>query len=643
MGQLFEQKYPNNIRTVSGIVLVRQDDVTLLCDTSLGAVTIDLLGIPANYWSTQYKLYIVDKSNNASVNNITINAGITTDPTTGLPVPQKINGNNSVVINSNGGSFLVRVINNTNYVGQYSVIGGGGGGGYNQIQDEGVALPSRSIINFVGNNVVATDNGTKTVVTVGGLGVTTLTNAQYLLLQSTNSLTQGQFYLITDAQYTDGGVLVQAVNNNTPPSVNGIGLHLVADYQGVGNYSGVVGFAAWKNIWCLPAIPVAIGDVVVWNNLHYKNLTGVWGTAPDGDAVNWQVLPKSTTNGYILECDFVRYNVNINSIIYRADKRQNEVDAYADPRGVNLLLFQWGRNLCVGNKLRGASLFVTTNSYCDFYFNSCDSSDVYDETNRVESGQITYNILTEQSTLNLVETKGSVRGNTLSGSSQISWYGGSVAKLIKLGKTVHFNNLSGQSSIYFDEVDGDIVGNTLSSNSSLKTPVYDGQVSFNTLSSKGTIFGTIDITSFSYNNVSAFDINTPSISGSSYAVGYGRSTFPLTLDFSDPAVWDLATFTLTIPSNKDYCGVFTCVNTPIGIGVVKIVNLPSKHRSTFRPSSTDVLSFSYTPVGVAVANELCTSTSAVIDVLVGRTNGCDLIEFDKSGNLGIRINAIVLV
>ncbi len=122
MGNLFEQKYPNNIRTINGLNNIPfQDDVVLECDTSAGAVSINLLDIPVNggvgYWSTQYKLYIVDKSNNAGVNNITVNA----------PVGSKINGASSFVINSNGASLLIRVASNTNYVGQYSVIGGGGG------------------------------------------------------------------------------------------------------------------------------------------------------------------------------------------------------------------------------------------------------------------------------------------------------------------------------------------------------------------------------------------------------------------------------------------------------------------------------------------------------------------------------------
>jgi len=54
------------------------------------------------------------------------------------------------------------------------VIPGGGGGGPgggvsgHVIQDEGVALPARNILNFVGSGVEAIDAGTRTTVVITG-------------------------------------------------------------------------------------------------------------------------------------------------------------------------------------------------------------------------------------------------------------------------------------------------------------------------------------------------------------------------------------------------------------------------------------------------------------------------------------------
>lgn len=170
MGNLFEQKYPNNIRTVTGLNVVPfQDDLIIECDTSLGAVSINLLDIPSvngtGYWSTQYKLYIIDKSNNAVVNNITVNA----------PAGSKINGGANFIINSNGASLLVRVASNINYIGQYSVVTGGVGNGH-IIADEGVNLPQQPILDFQGANVTVTNGLGKTIVTIGGGGSPTIWN-----------------------------------------------------------------------------------------------------------------------------------------------------------------------------------------------------------------------------------------------------------------------------------------------------------------------------------------------------------------------------------------------------------------------------------------------------------------------------------
>lgn len=114
---LFEQKYPNSVRTITGLVNpIFQDDVILLCNTSLGAVAIQLTTIPVDKWNTTWKLYVVDTSTNASVNNITITA----------PVGYLINGASNIIINSNSASLIVRIASNTNFAGQYSAgIGGG--------------------------------------------------------------------------------------------------------------------------------------------------------------------------------------------------------------------------------------------------------------------------------------------------------------------------------------------------------------------------------------------------------------------------------------------------------------------------------------------------------------------------------------
>ena len=333
VNKLFEQKYYNNIRTISGTGgVIYPDDIVLLCDTSLGAVTVNLLDIPVDNtvtppkgkWSTLYKLYIVDKSGNASVNNITVNA----------PAGVLINSVSSFVINQNNASLMVRVGSNTDYIGSYSAGSGSGMVAGHIIQDEGTSLTQRPKLNFVGSGVTATDDALNnaTVVTINGSGgLVYLTNAQMRALVTAGTVIEGQFYCITDCANANPpvGVVVQGVNIKGATTVQGSGLYFNADYQKNGDYSGVAGYVAPQlGIWSSIVVPVVVGNVVVYDNHHYKNKTGVWGNPPTADAVNWELLPYSLTNGYIYEVDFVKYNLTKNIVIYRADKRGNEVDYY---------------------------------------------------------------------------------------------------------------------------------------------------------------------------------------------------------------------------------------------------------------------------------------------------------------------------
>jgi hypothetical protein len=102
---LASTKFKNNIRVVSGTYIVMDSDVVLLCDTSSAPVTIELAQIPPDFFSTQYKLYIVDNNNNATTNNILINA----------PTGFTINGFPSYTINQSGQSIQVFIASNTNY------------------------------------------------------------------------------------------------------------------------------------------------------------------------------------------------------------------------------------------------------------------------------------------------------------------------------------------------------------------------------------------------------------------------------------------------------------------------------------------------------------------------------------------------
>jgi hypothetical protein len=344
-------KYNNPQRVISGLVnFVFNGDTILLCDTSLGAVNLSLLEIPFDKWNTNYKLYIVDNTNNSAINNITINA----------PVGFQINGSSSLVISTNGGTALVTITSNTAYIGLLSTAGSGGGN--IEIFNQSLPIsPAATSMNFIGIQATAIGGA----ITIQNNFIS-LTNAALNSLISTNSLIPSQQYNITDAIFGNNpfphNVYVNATSINSI-SIVGSGEFFNADYNNIGNYSGVTGFVANQGVWTQTLI-VVIGNVCIWNNLQYVNLTGVNDplTPPDLDLVNWQFLTYNITNGYIVNYDEINYNSASNQIEYRKDILSNEVEAYQVGIRSSLNDFAWGNLGVNSNKVIQDSIFAICNT-----------------------------------------------------------------------------------------------------------------------------------------------------------------------------------------------------------------------------------------------------------------------------------------
>jgi hypothetical protein len=205
-------------------------EVYLECDTSTAPVTINLFPVSdlQRFWNV--KIYVTDISNNAGTNPITINAGFSGLPLVQDTINRQgynnfnidYNGGDAVLMvvtenkwavfsqtvlsqtglnyrgawdaNSNtptltssigiaGDYYIVSIAGNTNLngvidwqVGDWAIFEGVTSEwqkidnhdvqAYNTIQEEGAALPQRSIIDFQGGGVTASDNGSNTVVTI---------------------------------------------------------------------------------------------------------------------------------------------------------------------------------------------------------------------------------------------------------------------------------------------------------------------------------------------------------------------------------------------------------------------------------------------------------------------------------------------
>lgn len=341
--------YQNVSRTIVGSGnLVFSNDVILLCDTTTASVSLTLAEIPSGSWSTQYKLYVIDKTSNASVNNITINA----------PVGYTINDQSSLVINTNNGSALISITKDKGYLGQLSTSGGGSA---LEVLNQGVSItPSANKLDFVGlfASLVAPNSVkvTNAFISVDYATLTTLSNS--------SSLIPNQWYNVTDAVYGSFNhnfnvYLVALTPNST--STFGIGEFYNADYQIAGNYSGVAGFVAQLGIWTTSLTPV-VGDVCINDNKHYVNISGSNSSVPpsaDG-GINWKELPYGTKNGYILEYDEII--VNGNNIFSRKDKYNNIVEWSRFNSEISFDVFPFGNQSFQFNKVVNGSFWRSCNS-----------------------------------------------------------------------------------------------------------------------------------------------------------------------------------------------------------------------------------------------------------------------------------------
>lgn len=592
---MFSTKYPNNIRTVSGVVILRNDDVTLECDTTLGPVVINLSAIPANYWNTLWKLYVVDKSGNAGANNITINAG----------VGQTINGAASFVLSTNNESAVLSVVDNSKYVVFSSLTVG----------------PSIS-------------------------GFISLTNAQLIALITAKTVVQGQKYLVTDAGLSDLGVVVEGIKNDTVTDY-GTGLFFNADYQKVGTYTTVAPpFVAALGLWSAVAQVVVPGNCVVWNNNHYVNLTGNWGTAPDTDIVNWLLLARIQTNGYIPVADFVIYNVAGNLVVRREDNVLNKVDYHKKGTDISLTLFQWGKNNVNANSVFAGSIMYCTNSFSKFIGNVLIDSELRDSSDGAKIGTIQNNIIQCNGLLDLGNTYGVVQDNFISdGDITVS----AGTRLIDSDTQLRDNHVESGGKIQFANMlmDSNVSRNHIIRESSLIALDVSGFMRNNFASDKGILSAKDVVRPGGIEFCEASDSNTVYLDNVLAAYSYkkirkGYSNWELTVDCSNPANYDLPTLTLTIPpAGTNFYGIIILTNST-GLVIQKIVNESDNHITRFMPADTFSVSFKHTLISLAVANDLLCDAPGSTNLITGRANGSDFIEYEVAGTMKRRYNLVLI-
>jgi hypothetical protein len=132
----------------------------------------------------------------------------------------------------------------------------------------------------------------------------------------------------------------------------------------------------------------------------------------------------------------------------------------------------------------------------------------------------------------------------------------------------------------------------------------------------------------------------PTIPYSNKVIIDGHSTFTFDLNMTDGTDYDQGTQVLTIPSSLTYIGVFTLINNT-GQNIEEIVNLPINHKCRFYVEDGNTQNFVHNNIAGALANELV-SDLAITNTVTGRASGSDFIEYEKSGDLNRRYNAVIL-
>mgnify|MGYP003402862598 CR=1 FL=1 len=223
----------------------------------------------------------------------------------------------------------------------------------------------------------------------GSLTPTNITHAALQLLYLAGTMTPG-FYKITDK--ADAGIILEAITSSRL-SLNGTGLFLNPDFQSQGNYSGVVGltgvaYTTTLGVWAAAAEPgYANGRVVFYGGFHYQvvNTASFDGNSPDPGVNGYDLLPMAEANmGYILDADYVEYDLINDVILLRADSRGNRIKSEN--------LFQWGNNAVRKNIAIGEMYNV--NSLAAACIGNFVGADIRFNTNGLEPTQkINYNTL----------------------------------------------------------------------------------------------------------------------------------------------------------------------------------------------------------------------------------------------------------
>jgi len=429
------------------------------------------------------------------------------------------------------------------------------------------------------------------------------TYADWLTTLNADLLPKGLWIEVTDIPSQPSAIFSLFCTETNQIALGGFGQFLNADWQNVGDYSGVlaitgVPFTANIGQWYVALEGTAVdGDVVIYNCLHYQviDAAAFAGTAPDVTPLAYTLLPKATANtGYILEVDEIEFDFVPDWLQYRADKRGNtyrysqSYDAIIlTPFGFTAIdLFQWGRDAWYSNDIY-ESYISQINTAGRIYLNQLNYSAIY--------GNV------------FVDSTSVMAGNRLFGSSSI------FDNVLVQNSSINSNNLSLASSIDT---------NTISSNSAIDTNNITGNSFLRNKNIDTTfLFSAHDI------NVSLTFTETILSNDQNKSNTLGLSTELREIDITGLTTLDIGT-------NAELVGIYDITSGNATETINLITNYPTLFPFTLKPAAGLILTVTFTAVASVAANGEIISSTAFL-ALNGDNDDEITLNATTSGGFGV--------
>lgn len=449
-------------------------------------------------------------------------------------------------------------------------------------------------------------------------GIISLTYNQIVAAAAADSLIPSALYQISDRG--DLGLFFQAISVNQLakegqrmmlcPSV-----YTISTTDAYGN--------VWKGVWYSSATP-AVGNLMIWGGLVWRNRTGSIGTAPTNlalDTTNWEVVAKAsyTNNEYTVKVFDVTYDLITDWISEQKDTLGNVIGCSktywtASALGGNPCdLTDWNSGRMWDNKVWAVfnNAVVSTGTSFGKIYNNRNIGAIYKNIaqnafggapifNNTNQGHIYSN--TNQGSVRYNSNLGSIYSNSNNGDIGWNFTTGNIFSNSNSGAILN-NKLNNNGPSNY-ELSGNSNGGDISYNTC--TTVYgnsnSGAIKFNVC---GAIYLNANSGEITYNNNTG-DIRSFVNTGSSYKItrnnfngdmnGTGFTGITQNVDGGTAKTVTTTTYSL-LPWdwNNIYTNVAGCtVTVPSGLGIPH----SSIHTSTVAAQVT------FTASGTTVSNTL---------------------------------------